>query len=69
MARDLGSTNGSMVNGERLTEPRILRSGDRITAGQVTLLYRDAGKQATDAVVFTDERLRHCRHPHHVGEL
>ena len=51
IARDLGSTNGSSVNGERITEPRILCSGDRITAGSVALVYRDAA----NAVVFTDE--------------
>jgi phosphoserine phosphatase RsbU/P len=55
VARDLGSTNGSMVNGERLSEPRILRSGDRIKAGQMNLLFRDAGKLSGEAVVFTDE--------------
>ena len=28
--RDLGSTNGTLVNGERLATPRALRPGDRI---------------------------------------
>jgi sigma-B regulation protein RsbU (phosphoserine phosphatase) len=55
MARDLGSTNGSLVNGERLSEPRILRSGDRITAGRVTLVYREIEDAGAGAVVFTDE--------------
>jgi len=55
LARDLGSTYGSLVNGERISEPRILRSGDRITAGQLTLVYRDGAKPAADTVVFTDE--------------
>ena len=55
VARDLGSTNGSQVNGERLTAPRILRPGDRITAGQVTMVYSEIGKPAAHAVVFTDE--------------
>lgn len=30
---DLGSANGTYVNGERLSAPRVLRSGDRITLG------------------------------------
>ena len=51
VARDLGSTNGSSVNGERISEPRVLCSGDRITAGSVALVYRDTA----NAVVFTDE--------------
>src|SRR5579863_2745812 len=55
VARDLGSTNGSLVNGERISEPRILRSGDRIKAGQITLVYEEIKRPAVDAVVFTDE--------------
>jgi pSer/pThr/pTyr-binding forkhead associated (FHA) protein len=35
VARDLGSTNGSLVNGVRISEPQILRSGDRITKFEV----------------------------------
>src|SRR5579862_7679232 len=46
LVRDLGSTNGSKVNGERITQPRILRSGDRITAGQLTMIYRESGAAA-----------------------
>jgi len=55
VARDLGSTNGSLINGERIAEPRILRSGDRITAGQVTMVYRENEKPAANTIVFTDE--------------
>jgi hypothetical protein len=54
-ARDLGSTTGSRVNGERITEPCILHSGDLITAGRVTLVYRDCEKFPAGAVVFTDD--------------
>ncbi len=41
---DLGSTNGSYVNGAPLAEPRILEEGDRIHLGQGTVLgvrYQD----------------------------
>jgi sigma-B regulation protein RsbU (phosphoserine phosphatase) len=55
VARDLGSTNGSLVNGERISEPRILRSGDRIDAGQLSLVYQEIVRPAVEAVVFTDE--------------
>jgi serine phosphatase RsbU (regulator of sigma subunit) len=54
-ARDLGSKTGIRVNGERLSEPRILRSGDQITAGYVSLMYRECEESAANAVVFTDE--------------
>ncbi len=33
---DLGSTNGTWVNGERLTGPRMLSTGDELRAGQTT---------------------------------
>lgn len=33
--QDLGSQNGTFVNGAAVTEPRVLRSGDEITAGDV----------------------------------
>jgi len=55
VARDLGSTNGSLVNGERISEPRVLHSGDRITAGRVSLVYRENEEPAANNVVFTDE--------------
>jgi hypothetical protein len=34
---DLGSTNGTLMNGEPLTSTRKLRKGDRIQAGQTVL--------------------------------
>jgi len=37
---DLGSTNGTYVNGQRLTGPYVLRSGELINLGEhVSLLY------------------------------
>jgi pSer/pThr/pTyr-binding forkhead associated (FHA) protein len=36
MIEDLGSTNGTWVNGERLTGPRMLATGDELRAGQTT---------------------------------
>jgi pSer/pThr/pTyr-binding forkhead associated (FHA) protein len=36
MVEDLGSTNGTWVNGERLTGPRRLATGDELRAGQTT---------------------------------
>ena len=33
VVEDLGSTNGTFVNGERIVGPRVLRSGDRLQLG------------------------------------
>lgn len=34
---DLGSTNGTFVNGARITSPRVLRKGDALRIGQTEL--------------------------------
>ena len=36
--RDLGSTNGTFVNGERVSNHR-LEDGDRVTFGRTTVVY------------------------------
>ena len=33
---DLGSRNGTLVNGHRIGGPVVLRAGDRLTVGRVT---------------------------------
>lgn len=38
--RDLGSTNGTYVNGRRIRGERVLRPGDRIRLGDTILKYR-----------------------------
>jgi len=38
--RDLESTNGVEVNGERLSKPHLLRSGDRVRLGSTELLFK-----------------------------
>jgi pSer/pThr/pTyr-binding forkhead associated (FHA) protein len=37
--RDLGSTNGTFVNGERITSQR-LSDGDRVSVGRTKLIFR-----------------------------
>src|SRR6185503_7000673 len=37
---DLGSRHGTLVNGERITEPRMVVSGDVVTIGKVLLVVR-----------------------------
>ena len=40
---DLGSTNGTYVNGHRLTKADVLRTGDRVTIGNAVLIVQEAG--------------------------
>jgi phosphoserine phosphatase RsbU/P len=60
--RDCGSKNGTMVNGLRLTEPHTLQPGDRITAGHLTIEFRESGAPpappppSAQTVIFVDSR-------------
>ncbi len=38
---DLGSTNGTFVNGRPLSQPRPLYPGDEIGVGETLLVYRE----------------------------
>jgi pSer/pThr/pTyr-binding forkhead associated (FHA) protein len=40
---DLGSRNGTMVNGKAIAAPRRLESDDEITAGSAALVFRGVG--------------------------
>ena len=42
--RDLGSTNGTFVNGDQITSAR-LRNGDRITIGRTSMTYGDGSRR------------------------
>jgi len=44
---DLGSTNGTFVNGKRIDAPTGLRSGDRIKVGTTTLRFEQPEAEAT----------------------
>ena len=49
---DLGSTNGTWVNGERIWTSHRLRNGDEVRVGQTRLIFRDslaAGGARTEA--------------------
>ena len=52
-AEDLGSTNGTLLNQEMLTQPTVLTSGDEISLGQTNLTVN----LATDALVSPTQRL------------
>src|SRR3990170_6551195 len=44
---DLGSTNGTFVNGDRLVSPRVLMSGDLVGLGEnVTLTFESTAPEA-----------------------
>jgi predicted component of type VI protein secretion system len=44
--RDLGSRNGTYVNGELLAGERVLRRGDEVRAGRSRLVYRPEAQSA-----------------------
>ncbi len=48
---DLGSTNGTFVNGERLVAPRVMNPGDLIALGETVSLTFDATSPEAAATV------------------
>ena len=53
-AEDLGSKNGTLVNGTRIEGSVPFRSGDRISAGHLTIEFADAVPATAETVVFVD---------------
>lgn len=53
--RDLGSRNGTFVNGERIVGARSLHPGDEILVGQTRLVLRGSGADARGQTVALDE--------------
>jgi pSer/pThr/pTyr-binding forkhead associated (FHA) protein len=43
---DAGSTNGTRINGWRVTEPVPLRAGDKISFGSMTMVVTDHAQPA-----------------------
>lgn len=50
---DLGSTNGTFLNGERIASPQQLRKGDEITFGESVVMVYEKLIQAPDATVVS----------------
>ena len=50
---DLGSTNGTFLNGERISSPQQLRSGDSITFGESVVMIYEKLLQEPEATVVT----------------
>ena len=53
--RDLGSTNGTFVNGEPLGAERVLRPGDRIEIGGATVTFCQMDEAMEDAMTDPGE--------------
>jgi sigma-B regulation protein RsbU (phosphoserine phosphatase) len=51
---DLGSKNGTLLNGRRLEAPSPFRPGDRITAGHLIIEFANAAGFVPDTVVFVE---------------
>lgn len=54
--RDLGSKNGTLVNGVRVATRNRLKPGDRITAGHLVIVYEDPNQKSAggNTVVFVE---------------
>jgi len=50
---DLGSTNGTFVNGQRLSTPQVLRSGDTIMLGEAATLVYEASQFDPNATMIS----------------
>ena len=51
---DLGSKNGTLVNGKRIEKKIRFLIGDRISAGHLTIEFADTAAAAANTVVFVD---------------
>jgi phosphoserine phosphatase RsbU/P len=51
---DLGSKNGTTLNGRRVERPLPFNAGDRVSAGHLTIEFADAEANTAQTVVFVD---------------
>lgn len=55
LVRDLGSKNGTLLNGQRIAAPQALKPGDRISAGHLAIECAGAPAAAADhTVIFVE---------------
>jgi pSer/pThr/pTyr-binding forkhead associated (FHA) protein len=60
LVRDVGSRNGTRLNGERLVNQRRLRDGEEILVGRTRLVFRDVAamrRPSTDALAAAPTNL------------
>ena len=55
IVRDLGSTNGTFVNGSQLTGTHVLKPKDEVRAGELSALFSEGGTALNKTVVFIDK--------------
>lgn len=58
--RDMGSRNGTFLNGERITAERVLRSGDEVRVGKSKLVFwevKDSGEGSLGEETVTAQPL------------
>ena len=65
LIKDLGSSNGTFVNGKRIQEQRVLEPGDELTIGQVKLRVAKVG--APPPAAHQARREEAGRYRHHGG--
>jgi len=58
---DLGSTNGTFVNGQRLTGPRVLKSGEVISFGEQIVFVYEAVDSDPGATVVSPRSVPEAR--------
>ena len=58
--RDLGSVNGTRVNGQRVTEPLDLRVGDVISVGSVQIVFQRMGRERGRPDLLTWQAFEQC---------
>jgi sigma-B regulation protein RsbU (phosphoserine phosphatase) len=56
LVRDLGSTNGTFVNGAQITAPHVLRPRDHVKAGDLTLFFTEGPAPAAKTVIFVEKQ-------------
>lgn len=59
MVEDLGSRNGTWVNGERVTEARLLQDKDLLRVGKVVLTYNVAVEKSRLDTTHPSRRTKH----------
>ena len=61
---DLGSTNGTFVNGQRLAGPVVLKAGDVVSLGEQIVLMYDAINVDTGATVAVSRKAARVEAPY-----
>jgi len=54
LLRDLGSKNGTTLNGTKISAPTVLKQGDRIMAGHLILIFDGTTTRSLKSVVLFD---------------